>query len=64
MATFDFTAIRRVHRDRVPPDAEFWRTRPPEERVAALVSIRREYHGWADDARPDVQRVCRRVKRP
>lgn len=45
-------------------DLDYWLTRPPEARVAAVEAIRREYHGWEDDdAEPRLQRVCRVLKR-
>lgn len=49
-------------------DAEFWRSRSPQERLFTLESIRREYHDWpdndaSDDDRPRLQRICRVLKR-
>lgn len=40
-----------------PSDAAYWRTRPPEERMAALEQIRREYHLWLYGGEPPFQRV-------
>jgi hypothetical protein len=45
------------------PDSAYWRTRPPEERLAALEQIRREYHLWRYGAEPGFQRVVKIVKR-
>ncbi len=43
-------------------DAAFWRSLPPEERIAALEQIRSEYHRWKFHAEPGFQRVFRIVK--
>ncbi len=61
-------AVRKVSLHEKSSDADFWRSRPPEERLQALESIRCEYHGWSEneaqnDARPRLQRVCRVLKR-
>ena len=40
-------------------DVEYWQSRPPEERVAAVDYLRRQYYG--DTAR--LQRVVRVVER-
>jgi len=45
------------------PASVYWRTRPPEERLAALEEIRREYHLWRYGAEPRLQRVFRIIKR-
>ncbi len=45
------------------PDSVYWRTRPVEERLAALEQIRREYHLWRYGAEPRLQRVFRIIKR-
>jgi len=44
-------------------DFSYWQTRLPEERIAALEEIRREYHQWKYDAEPRLQRVYTIVKR-
>ena len=38
-------------------DAAYWRSRSPEERIAALEEIREEYHRWKGDAEQRLQRV-------
>ena len=59
--------FKRVPLREAGSDAHYWRSRPPEERLRTLESIRREYHDWptdtADDDRPRLQRVCRVLKR-
>ena len=55
--------VRIVKLGEQKPDVAYWRTRPPEERLAALEQIRREYHLWRYDAEPRFQRVFRIVKR-
>jgi hypothetical protein len=44
-------------------DAAYWRSRPYEERLAALEQIRNEYHTWKGDVQPGLQRVYTIVKR-
>lgn len=44
-------------------DADYWRSRPYEERLAALEQIRNEYHTWKGDVQPGLQRVYTIVKR-
>lgn len=44
-------------------DAAYWRTQPPEARLAVVEQIRREYHSWKKDAQPGLQRVYTIVKR-
>ena len=40
-------------------DLEYWRSRPPEERIAAVERLRREYYGNL----PGLSRVVRVVQR-
>lgn len=44
-----------------PKASVYWLTRSPEERLAALESIRNEYHG-EDLSKQRLQRVCRIIK--
>lgn len=44
-------------------DAAYWRSLPPQARLAAVEEIRREYHLWKYGAEPRFQRVCTVVKR-
>lgn len=44
-------------------DREYWLSRPPTERLAALEEIRREYHAWKYGTEPGFQRVLTIVKR-
>jgi hypothetical protein len=46
-----------------PSSAAYWRSRPPEERLAAFESLRREYHLWKYGTEPRLQAVCQRVRR-
>lgn len=63
----DRTAVKKVSLHEAQSDAEFWRSRPPEERLAAVEEIRRQYHDWPeypeDEDIPRLQRVCRVCKR-
>jgi hypothetical protein len=46
-------------------EASFWRTKSPQERLAALEDLRTEYHQWKyGNAESGFQRVYRRVERP
>jgi hypothetical protein len=42
-----------------PSDAAFWRRKSPAERLAALESIKCEFHQWRYDAEPRLLRVFR-----
>lgn len=44
-------------------DREYWLSRPPAERLAALEKIRCEYHAWKYGTRPGFQRVLTIIKR-
>ncbi len=46
-----------------PSDAEYWRSRPPEERLAAVEELRRDFHGPHYDSEQRLQRVVRIVVR-
>jgi hypothetical protein len=43
-------------------DVAYWRSQTFEARLAALETIRREYHQWKYNAEPGFQRVYRIVK--
>ncbi len=38
--------VRKCRLDDPDDDVAYWRSRPPEERIAALEEIRSEYHRW------------------
>ena len=44
-------------------DISFWRSRSVEERLQALVDLRREVEGWTSETEPGLPRVAR-VLRP
>jgi len=54
----DRSAVWKGRIEETPSDLEYWQQQPYELRLAALESIRQEYHGWHDDAQPRLQRVC------
>jgi hypothetical protein len=62
MDRMDKTAFKIVKLDEVRSDFAYWQTRPYEERLAALESIRNDYLKWAYDIQPGFQRVYRIVK--
>ncbi|MEO1403808.1 MAG: hypothetical protein AAFV72_21525 [Cyanobacteria bacterium J06635_1] len=43
-------------------DVAYWRSQPYAARIAALETIRREFHQWKYNAEPGFQRVYRIVK--
>jgi hypothetical protein len=43
-------------------DVAYWRNQPYEARLAALETIRREFHQWKYNAEPGFQRVYRIIK--
>ena len=60
--------VKKIHLREASNDAEFWRSRPAQQRLGTLEAIRREYHDQPeddapDDHRPRLQRVCRVLKR-
>jgi hypothetical protein len=44
-------------------DREFWRSQTPEERVAHLVQLRRDFEGWTYETEPGLPRVARVLRR-
>lgn len=54
---------RKVSLYNQPTDFAYWQTQPYTVRLATVEEIRREYHGWQDDAQPRLQRVFTIVKR-
>jgi hypothetical protein len=54
--------VRIVKLGEQKPDSVYWRTRPPEERLAALEQIRREYHGWKEGEEPRIEKVVTIIK--
>ena len=45
-----------------PKEREYWLTKTPEERLAALEEIRNEHHAGEDESERRLQRVYRIVK--
>ena len=62
MQHIDRTQVRRVKTDEQETDFVFWQSRTPQERLATLETIRREYHLWKYGTQPGFQRVLRIVK--
>jgi hypothetical protein len=58
----DKTAFKIITLDEAKSDFAYWQTRPFEERLATLESIRNNYIKWVYDIRPGFQGVCRIVK--
>jgi hypothetical protein len=62
MERMDRTQVRKVKTEEQGSDFAFWQSRTPQERLAALESIRREYHLWKYGTEPRFQRVLRIIK--
>lgn len=58
----DRTAVWKGRIEDAPGDFAYWQQQPYELRLAALESIRQEYHGWQNDAQPRLQRVCQIIE--
>ncbi len=43
-------------------DADYWLSRSPAERLAAVEDFRREFHRWIPGAEPRLERVYRVTK--
>lgn len=63
----DRNAVKNVGLDEAVSDGDYWRSRPPSERLETVEDIRREYHGWPEDPEhedfPRLQRVYRVCER-
>ena len=46
-----------------PKDTEYWRSRPPQERLLAVEELRRDFHGPSYDSKQGIERVIRIVER-
>ena len=62
MIIMDKTVFKIFAFDEVKSDFAYWQSRPYEERLAALESIRNDYIKWAYDIQPGFQRVYRIVE--
>jgi hypothetical protein len=58
----DKTYVRRGKIADQGTDLEYWLTKTPEERLAAVEMIRQEYNTWKYGAGQGLQRVYRVVK--
>jgi hypothetical protein len=55
--------VNRVKLHEGDSDLEYWLSRDPAERIAAVEIIRRRIFGGTDEARQGLQRVCRIICR-
>ena len=55
--------VNRVKLHKGDSDLEYWLSRDPAERIAAVEIIRRRIFGGTDEARQGLQRVCRIICR-
>ncbi|MFM7597162.1 MAG: hypothetical protein ACKO70_02135 [Actinomycetota bacterium] len=43
-------------------DLDFWLSRPIEERLGALVEMRREFEGWTVETEPGLPRIAQLLR--
>ncbi len=55
--------VNRVKLHEVDSELEYWLSRDPAERIAAVEIIRQRVFGGTDEARQGLQRVCRIICR-
>lgn len=55
--------VKRLPLHGAQSDTEYWLSRSPEERLAAVEHLRQEWLAFHPDAVQRLQRVCRTVKR-
>ena len=55
--------VNRVNLHEGDSDLEYWLSRDPAERIAAVEIIRQRIFGGADETRQGLQRVCRIIRR-
>ena len=58
----DRTAVKKIKLEESRSDFTYWQSRPYEERLAALETIRQEYNQWKYACQPRFQRVYRIVR--
>jgi hypothetical protein len=55
--------FRKTKRQEQGTDFKYWQSRTPEERLATLELIRREYNQWKYGSEPRFQKVLLIIKR-
>ena len=55
--------VNRVRLHEGDSDLQYWLSRDPAERIAAVEIIRQRVFGGTDEARQGLQRVCRIIRR-
>ncbi|MCX6535761.1 MAG: hypothetical protein NT119_04300 [Actinobacteria bacterium] len=55
--------VNRVKLHEGDSELEYWLSREPAERIAAVEIIRQRVFGGADETRQGLQRVCRIIRR-
>ena len=58
----DRKAVKKIKIDKAENDFRFWQSRPYEERLETLESIRNEYIGWKYGNQQGFQRVYSIIK--
>lgn len=51
--------VTRTSMSAAETDLKFWLSRPVEERLMALVDMRREFEGWTVETEPGLPRTAR-----
>jgi hypothetical protein len=55
--------VKRVHLYKDDSGLQYWLSRDPAERIAAVEIIRQRVFGGTDETRQGLQRVCRIIRR-
>ena len=55
--------VKRVHLYKDDSGLQYWFSRDPAERIAAVEIIRQRVFGGTDETRQGLQRVCRIIRR-
>ncbi len=55
--------VNRVNLHQRDSELQYWLSRDPSERIAAVEIIRRRIFGGTDETRQGLQRVCRIIRR-
>ena len=59
----DETKVRVFKLGQEPSDVDYWLSRPPIERIAAVEELRRTYYGEEYDSDPDPEKLSKIVVR-
>ena len=55
--------VNRVKLHEGDSELQYWLSRDPAERIAAVEKIRKEFHGWTNEPEPRLSRIYRIIRR-